>query len=81
MAVVINWDTNMVKGNHASILAANPETDDQLAEKKMVENDGENWLSFPKDYQGKCVVTVRGSESGEDEGTIEIGPEPGTSNE
>jgi hypothetical protein len=71
--VVFNWDTNVVHGETAEILAKNPETDADFVSKKHFLNDGEGYLAFPSDYTGTCEVLVRGSESGEDSGSLEVG--------
>lgn len=62
---VIGWDTELVKGGNASI-----QVDD--TEKRIVANDGESNLFFPLDYTGQIEVSVQGSESGEDTGTITV---------
>lgn len=62
---VIGWDTDQVKGTHASIQVANEE-------KRNVDNDGETNLFFPLDYSGEVKVTISGSKSGQDKGTISI---------
>ena len=62
---VITWDTGVVQGEQASIQAGG-------MERRTVKNDGESNVFFPMDHQGSVEVTVRGSESGEDTGTIEV---------
>jgi hypothetical protein len=62
---VITWDTETVKGSHASIQAGGEE-------KRNVENNGETNVFFPMSFQGPCEITVAGSKAGEDAGTIEV---------
>ena len=63
--VVIGWDTEVVKGTHASIQITGEE-------KRNVDNDGDTNLFFPSDFSGDVEVTVSGSRSGEDNGTITV---------
>lgn len=62
---VVGWDINVVKGTHASMQA-------EGEEKRNVDNDGESNLFFPADFSGSVEVTIAGSKSGEEKGTIEI---------
>jgi len=62
---VIGWDTETVKGSHASI-----QVEDE--EKRNVDNDGETNLFFPLDYAGEVKVQIDGSKSGKDKGTISV---------
>jgi hypothetical protein len=62
---VIGWDTEHVKGSHASIQVADEE-------KRNVDNDGETNLFFPLDYVGEVAVQIDGSKSGKDKGTISV---------
>ena len=62
---VIGWDTEVVKGTHASL-----QVDEE--EKRNVDNDGESNLFFPLDFTGEVEVMVAGSHSGEDSGTITV---------
>jgi hypothetical protein len=62
---VIGWDTTQVKGTHASVQA-------EGEEKRNVTNDGETNIYFPLDYSGEVKVTIAGSKSGQDKGTITI---------
>ena len=62
---VITWDTDAVKGSHASIQAEDEE-------KRNVDNTGTTNVFFPMDYQGSVDITVVGSKSGSDSGTIEV---------
>jgi hypothetical protein len=63
--VVIGWDEEQVKGTHASLQVAGEE-------KRNVTNDGRANLYFPAAYTGSLEVTVQGSRSGEDTGTITV---------
>jgi hypothetical protein len=63
--VVIGWDEDVVKGTHASIQIAGEE-------KRNVTNDGDTNLFFPAGFSGELEVTVAGSRSGEDRGTISV---------
>jgi hypothetical protein len=62
---VIGWDTALVLGNDATLHAGGEE-------KRNVKNDGESNLFFPMDFVGDVEVTVVGSSSGEDTGTISV---------
>ena len=62
---VVKWDADIVKGKSASMQV-------QGQEKRTVDNDGESNLFFPMDYYGSVKVTIEGSKSGEDTGTLEI---------
>ena len=62
---VIGWDTEQVKGSHASLQVGDEE-------KRNVENDGESNLFFPLDYVGEVHVDIEGSKSGKDKGTISV---------
>ena len=62
---VISWDTEVVLGNDAAIHVGDQE-------KRNVDNDGESNLFFPMDFEGDVEVTVVGSSSGEDTGTISV---------
>lgn len=63
--VVVGWDTSMVKGTHASVQVGGEE-------KRNVDNDGDTNLFFPSDFTGDIEVTVAGSKSGTDSGTISV---------
>lgn len=69
--VVVGYDTNTVKGAHATVLAARPDGA-EVIEKKQVVNRGHAALSFPSDYHGQCHVVIKGSRSGEVEHTIAV---------
>jgi spore coat protein CotH len=62
---VISWDTSVVQGKQASIQAAGEE-------KRTTENDGQGNVYFPLDWSGEVEITVAGSKSGEDHGTISV---------
>lgn len=62
---VIGWDTDVVKGMHASLQAGDEE-------KRNVDNDGESNLFFPLGFVGEVEVTVAGSHGGEESGTISV---------
>lgn len=70
-AAVIGWDTELVKGKTASVQAGAGAIQD-IEEKRNVANDGEANLFYPLDFTGSTDVIVRGSDSGEDRGTIEV---------
>ena len=59
-----------VRGYYASIQAAQP--GGRLIEKKNVRNRHHATVSFPLHYSGTCHISVRGSSSGVDEGTIAV---------
>jgi hypothetical protein len=66
--VEIKWDTegeDGVKGTTASLQV-------EGQEKRSVKNDGLSNLFFPNDFSGAVRVTVRGSRSGQDKGTIQV---------
>ena len=63
---VVSWDTDVVKGTHASVQA-------EGEEKRNVDNTGQTNVFFPADYEGECTLTIKGSKSGEDTGTFQVG--------
>jgi hypothetical protein len=63
--VVIGWDLAVVKGTLASIQA-------EGEEKRNTQNDGVANIYFPLDWTGSVEITVAGSRSGQDTGTIEV---------
>jgi hypothetical protein len=63
--VVVGWDTDLVKGSHASIQIKGEE-------KRNVNNDGTANLYFPASFAGDIDVTVVGSKEGKDTGTITV---------
>lgn len=62
---VIGWDTSQVTGKTVSLQAKGQE-------KRTVDNDGESNLFFPMDFTGAVEVTVQGSKSGSETGTIHV---------
>lgn len=62
---VIGWDTEVVKGSHASMQV-------EGEEKRNVDNSGESNIFFPLDFSGEVKITVAGSKSGQDKGKIEV---------
>lgn len=62
---VIAWNTEAVKGRQASIQVKDEE-------KRTVDNDGESNLFFPMGFIGEVHVTVEGSKSGMERGTISV---------
>jgi hypothetical protein len=62
---VIGWDREVVRGSTASLQV-------EGEEKRNVTNDGESNLFFPMDFTGTVQVTVSGSHSGEETGTLSI---------
>jgi hypothetical protein len=63
--VVIGWDIEKVHGTNASIQVAGEE-------KRNTENDGAANLYFPATFTGDIEVTIAGSKSGSDSGTISV---------
>lgn len=61
---VFSWGED-IKGANASL-----QVDDE--EKRTVKNDHESNLFFPLDHSGYVTVTVKGSSSGEETGTLNI---------
>ena len=61
---VISWGEE-IKGANVSL-----QVDDE--EKRTVTNDQESNLFFPPDFAGFVTVTVKGSSSGEETGTINV---------
>lgn len=70
-AVEITWDTSVVEGATATVLATNPDTGDESS-RGEVTNDGRCTLTFPFDYHGTADVVVQGSDGGTDSGTITV---------
>ena len=63
--VQVGWDDNVVLGSHASMQIAGEE-------KRNVENDGKANLTFPNSFTGEVEVTISGSKTGSETGTIEV---------
>jgi len=63
-----SYNTAEVQGKHATLSAMNPATDEQLAEKKQMLNDGTAEASFPWGYSGTVEWEVRGSKAGVESG-------------
>lgn len=63
--VVIGWDDEQVKGTHVSLQVAGEE-------KRNTENDGAANIYFPARFSGDVDITVTGSKSGSDSGTITV---------
>jgi len=63
--VVVGWDREAVQGSHVSLQV-------EGEEKRNTENDGQANLTFPNDYTGEVQVTVAGSRSGEESGTVTV---------
>lgn len=70
--VNISWDTSIVLGDKATIVATNVETGGKGGPGEQ-NNDGFFPLTYPIGYTGASDVTVTGSDGGEDTGTIEVG--------
>lgn len=69
-AVELMWDNVLVAGDKATIRCVNPDGGDVST--RETENDGHATVTFPFDYTGTCNVTVTGSDSGTDTGTISV---------
>ena len=63
--VEVGWDTAVVKGSHASMQV-------EGEEKRSVDNDGKANLTFPNDFEGSVEVTVQGSKTGSESGTVTV---------
>lgn len=63
--VEVGWDQAVVLGSHASMQV-------EGEEKRSTENDGRANLTFPNDFTGEVVVTIAGSKSGIETGTIVV---------
>lgn len=70
--ISFTYDTDTVKGKHATVSAQNPADGTELEEKKEIENDGTLALAFPMDYEGECYIEVHGSSGGMDSGTVTV---------
>ena len=72
----ISYDPNLVKGDTIEIRCVNPNVpegeDGHVSTRTADNNDGLAVITFPADYSGTCEITVTGSESGVDTGTIEV---------
>lgn len=68
-AVLIGWDTNVVKGKYATIEG---EEADGFEEKLHVPNDGNAVVHYGEDFSGSSTLRVSGSKEGAEEGTIEV---------
>jgi hypothetical protein len=70
-AVEIVWDSVLVHGKKVDIKCVNPDGGDVSTRAKVL-NDGRAVVTFPKDYEGECRVTVTGSGGSEDSGMIMV---------
>jgi hypothetical protein len=70
-AIEFTYDTSLVVGETIRVKARNADSGD-VGEVKG-DNDGRFVLTYPYDFTGVNEVTVTGSESGEDTGTVTIG--------
>lgn len=70
-AVEITWNTDVVIGANARIIATNP-ADGDVSDRGEVVNDGRATITYPSDYHGVSDIAVSGSDSGEDTGTITV---------
>lgn len=68
-AVNITWDTEAVQGPHVNLRAENA---DDISLRNDLTNDGYAVVTYPADYHGTSHITITGSESGSDEGDIEV---------
>lgn len=73
-SISFSYDTDVVKGDKIEILARNPASGDEFESKKNVKNDGSGAVAFPAGYSGDCEILVKGSDSGEDSGVIQVNP-------
>jgi hypothetical protein len=69
--VNIHWDTDEIKGGTVSI-EASADHADMKEVRSGLENDGYATITFPSSFSGSCYVTVNGSKSGEQSGTVEV---------
>ncbi len=69
-AVEITWDNVMVVGDSVHIACVNPDGGDVST--RDTDNDGRATITFPSDYHGQCDITVTGSDSGTDNGSITV---------
>jgi hypothetical protein len=70
-AINLSWDTTLVDGEQVDIRCVNPDNED-ISTRDQVANDGQAVVTFPSNYSGECQVSVTGSDSGEDTGTIQV---------
>jgi len=70
-AVEIVWDSVLVHGKKVEIKCVNPDGGD-VSTRSHVLNDGRAVVTFPKDYEGECEVTVKGVGGTEDSGVIMV---------
>lgn len=65
--VNVHWSDKVV-GASVSIRV----DDDEKREVRTTDNDGYATITFPADYTGDCKVTVKGSRSGGESGTVTV---------
>ena len=70
-AVEIVWDSVLVHGKKVDIKCENPDGGD-VSTRSHVLNDGRAVITFPKDYEGECKVTVTGASGTSDDGMIMV---------
>jgi len=70
-AVEFTYDTDLVVGDTIDVAAENVDTGD-VGKRVGIANDGRFVLTYPADFTGTDTITVTGSESGQDAGTVTI---------
>lgn len=68
-AVEITWDQSLVHGDTVDIRTEN---ENDVSGRTGVKNDGRATVTYPAEFTGSTLVTVTGSDGGEDSGTIDI---------
>jgi hypothetical protein len=68
-AVEITWDKSLTQGETVDIRTEN---EGDVSGRVDLKNDGRATLTYPADFSGSTLVTVTGSDGGEDTGTIEV---------
>ena len=66
--VNVHWDDS-VKGASVSIQV---DAGKEKREVRTTDNDGYATVTFPADFVGDCKVTVKGSRSGGESGTVTV---------
>jgi hypothetical protein len=68
----LKYDQSSVQGETIHITCTNPNDLSDVSNPPDSLNDGYFNVTFPLDYSGECLITVEGSDGGEDSGTIVI---------
>jgi hypothetical protein len=71
VAVALKWDTDLTDGDEVEVRCTNPDNLEDISTTNG-KNDGIHVVTYPVGYSGETLVTITGSDGGEDTGTIQV---------